>query len=185
MSINPWPTSHVPDGLAWCCTMLWEPVWFNLPFTWCKSSILLLPPLRASSMLYGWSYAGGLQLFHQLFAAHSPSYLTQRFRTLIRQPKVLLCCLVFVRLDPLEPFDIVLLHQQWFLDSNSALLAWFTESSPHSGRWHCFSCVVVFRAVSLLSCNPVTLMKLCSALFAAFYLPALFLVFFPRRLQTV
>ena len=28
---------------------------------------------------------------------------------------------VFVQLDPLKPFDIVLLPQQWFLDSNSTI----------------------------------------------------------------
>ena len=22
-STNPWPTSHVSDGIAWCCSMLW------------------------------------------------------------------------------------------------------------------------------------------------------------------
>ena len=42
---------------------------------------------RASSMFYGWCDKEGLVLFHQLFAAHRPSYLSQRFRTLIRQSK--------------------------------------------------------------------------------------------------
>ena len=42
---------------------------------------------RASSMLYCWCNRGFLQLFHQLFAAHRHSNLTQRFRTLIRQSK--------------------------------------------------------------------------------------------------
>ena len=42
MGKNPWLTSSVPDGIAWYCRMLWKPVWFNLPFTWCKSSTLQL-----------------------------------------------------------------------------------------------------------------------------------------------
>ena len=39
---------------------------------------------------------------------------------------------VFVHLHQLEPFDIVLLPQQWFLNINSAILARFTESSLYS-----------------------------------------------------
>ena len=49
----------------------------------------------------------GLQLFHQFFAAYRPSYLNQRFWSLIRQSKYfirLLYCPVFVHLGSLEIF---------------------------------------------------------------------------------
>ena len=50
-----------------------------------------LPPRRhnrAPSMLYSWCDEWGrMQLFHQPLAAHRPSYLTQRFQTLIHQSK--------------------------------------------------------------------------------------------------
>ena len=31
MSTNHWPTSPVLNDIAWCCSMLWKPVWLNLP----------------------------------------------------------------------------------------------------------------------------------------------------------
>ena len=47
---------------------------------------------------------------------------TTRFQNLISQDFIpQLYCLVFVLLYPLEPFDIVLLSQRRFLDSNSAI----------------------------------------------------------------
>ena len=48
-------------------------------------------------------------------------------------------CPVFVGLGPLEPFDIVLQPQQWFLDSNSAIYDSNTELSLQSGCWYIFS----------------------------------------------
>ena len=41
MSTNPWSTSCVSDVIVWC-SMFWLPVWFNFPFTWCKSLTLQL-----------------------------------------------------------------------------------------------------------------------------------------------
>ena len=76
-----------------------------------------------------------LHLFHQLFAAYRPSYLTQRFRTLIRLSKGLLYCSVFARL---KLFDTVLLPQLWFLDGNCGIYTSLTKSFPHSGCWHIF-----------------------------------------------
>ena len=60
----------------------------------------------------------GVSVFHQLFATHRPSYLTERFRTLIRQSKGLYSSAVFFSL---------------------------CASWPSGGFWHCFtSSIVVF-----------------------------------------
>ena len=54
MSTNSWPTSWILDRKIWCCSTLWWPVWFNLPFTWCKSPSFYLAKEhnKASSLLY-------------------------------------------------------------------------------------------------------------------------------------
>ena len=86
-SRNPWrPTNCVPDWIAGCCSMLWWSVWFNLSFTWCKYPTLQRakashPTELLQSLRLVWYR--GLRLFPQLFAAHRPSYLTQRNQTLI------------------------------------------------------------------------------------------------------
>ena len=81
----------------------------------------------------------------------------------------LLNCPVFVRLDSQEPFDIALLPQHGFLESNSSIEARFIGYSTNSGCLHIFSrrwfsCATMFGAVSLLSRK---LMKLSSALVAS------------------
>ena len=62
----------------------------------------------------------------------------------------------------LEHFDIFLRPQQWFLDSNTSMLASLIEYSCLSWywqfSWHWFSSVIMYEAVSLLSRNLVTLM---------------------------
>ena len=72
--------------------MLWLPVWFNLFFTVCKSLILQLAKaphtITEPPPCFTWlAWYRRLRLFHQLFAAQRPSYLTQRFRTLIHHSK--------------------------------------------------------------------------------------------------
>ena len=105
-----------------------------------------------------------LQLFHQLFAAHRPFYLTERFWTLICQSK--------------GPYSSVLLSSLcvpwptgafWHCFASSAAVSWhqFLASFtvfPHSGcwhifSWHWFSYAVMFGVISILSRKLVTLMK--------------------------
>lgn len=69
MSTNPWPICRVLDEIAWSCSMLLQPVWFNLSFTWCKSPTLQSATPhhnRALSMLCGWCV--------QVVAAFSPTH---------------------------------------------------------------------------------------------------------------
>ena len=79
---------------------------------------------RTSTVLYGWWDKGGCSSFTNSSLHIDPPIWTQRFRTLIFMLNdfiPLLSCLVFVQLSQLEHFDIVLLTQQWFLDSNYSL----------------------------------------------------------------
>ena len=68
--------------------MLWWLVWHNLSFTWCKSSTLqsAKTPLTIteSPLCFTVIWYSVLLLFHQIFAARRPYYLSQRFWTLIR-----------------------------------------------------------------------------------------------------
>ena len=119
---------------------------------------------RHSAMLYKWcdTVRGGCNPF-----TNSSLYIWPKdFELWFVSPKdfiPLLYCPVFVHLGLLEPFDIVLLPKQWFLDGSSAMWANCTEFSP-SGcwqiffffSWHCFSCAVMFGEVSLLSHELVT-----------------------------
>ena len=117
-------------------------------FTWCKSPTLKVAKAsRTMTKLPPCFMVGVIQGV----AALSPTlHCTQ---TLLFDPKILnfelwffspkdfiplFYCLVFVHLGPLEPFDIVLLPQQWFL-SNSTPWASFTESSLYSRCWCIFS----------------------------------------------
>ena len=138
-----------------------KPVRFNLSFTWYKSPNLQMAKApthhnRPSSMLHGWCDTEGFSSFTNSSLHVDPPYLTHRFWTRFVSPKdsiPLLYWSVFKRLGPLEHFDMVLLPQQWFLDSNSTILASVTESSPHSGCWHIFSrhwfsCAVMFEQLT-------------------------------------
>ena len=62
-----------------------------------------------SSILYCWYDTEGLLLFHQLFAAHRPSYLTERFRTWIRQSKGLFHGSIVYSLCALTDWDLLTL----------------------------------------------------------------------------
>ena len=91
LSTNFWATSCIPDGIMLGCSLLWLPVWYDLPSPGVNSQLCnwQKPPHhnRASSMLYGLVWYRGLQLFHQIFTAHKASYLTQIFWTLIHLSK--------------------------------------------------------------------------------------------------
>ena len=137
---------------------------------------------RSSFMLYDWYDLRGCSSLSNTSLPMDPDYLTEIIRTLIHPSKGVPSCPIFASLGPLEPFDIVLLPQQWFLDSNSAKHVRFIRSSTHSGCWHIFSrhwfsCAVMFGAVNLLSHRQVTLMKLFDAL-VAFSQSTLLLVLF-------
>ena len=58
-------------------------------FAWCKSLTLQLAKVLHTEppLCFTVGVIQGLQPFLQLFAAHRPSYLTKRFRTLIQQSK--------------------------------------------------------------------------------------------------
>ena len=144
LSTNLWPTSSIPDEIVWCWSMLWKPVQFNLLFTWWKYPTLQLAPHhnRPSPMLYGWCDTGGCSSFTNSLPHIDPPIWPKDFELWFVSPKdfiLILYCPVFACLGPLGPFDIVLLPQQWFLDSNSSIQANFTEFAPHNGCWHIFS----------------------------------------------
>ena len=97
---------------------------------------------RASSMLYDWWDTGGCSSITNSSLHIEGPIWSQRFRTFFVSPKSFipgLCCRVLVHIGLLEPFDIVLLPQQWFLDRNSTTWASFTESSPNRRFWRIFS----------------------------------------------
>ena len=129
---------------------------------------------RAFFMLYGWCDTESYSSFINSLPYIDPLIWVKDFNLWFVSLKEFILLFyhpVFVHVGRLKPFDIVLLPQQWSLDSNSAINASFIESSPHSGcwqffSWYWFSLVVMFGAVNLLSHKLV--MKLSSALVAAF-----------------
>ena len=133
-----------------------------MPFTRCKSSTLLLtkasPHNRAFSILYGCFDTGSCSSFIDFSLHINPPIWPKYFKVICQSKGLypLLYCPATVHLDPLEPFDIVLLPWLWFLDSTSAMCASFIVSSLHNGYWHIFSqhwfsCEVMCGAVNLLS----------------------------------
>ena len=130
------------------------------------------PYNSAFSMICSWCDTGDYSPFTNSSPYIGPPIWPKDFKLWLVSPKdliPLLNCPALVCFGSLELFDIVLLYQQWFLDSKSAIWASFPESSPHSRYWHifsrhCFSCAVMFGAISLLSRRLVILMKLTSAL---------------------
>ena len=145
-------TICVPDRIAWCSSMRWYPIRFNLPFTWCKSLTLQLA--KAHNIItdtLGLVWYWGLQRFHQLFSSQRPSYLTEIFQTLIRPSKRLhstaqlssICALSITgAISHCFASAIV-----FFLTVISAIYASFTESS-HSVCRHFFTTLVqLFRNV--------------------------------------
>ena len=128
MSIIPWTTSRVPDKIAWCCSdrrsySIYPSPGVNTDFAIGKS-----PPLshhnRYSSRLYDWCDTGGCSFFTKSSQNIDLPIWSKDFKLWFVSPDdfiLLLYCPVFVCLGPLEPFNIILLPQQWFLDSNSAI----------------------------------------------------------------
>ena len=79
---------------------------------------------QASSMLYGWCDTGACSSFTNSSPNIDPPIWAKSFEFWFISPEEfipLLYCPVFVHLGPLDPFDIVSLAQQWFLDSNSTI----------------------------------------------------------------
>ena len=62
---------------------------------------------------------GGLQLFHQFFAAYRPSYLSQSFRTLIRQSKGLYSTALLPSLCAHWPIVVF-----WHCFASSIVISW-------------------------------------------------------------
>ena len=73
----------------------------------------------------------GLQLFHQLFTAHRPSYLCQRFRTLIHQSEGLFYCSLVQSLCALAHWSVLPLF--CFIKSGflTAILSYGSASQSH------------------------------------------------------
>ena len=79
---------------------------------------------RASSMLYGWCNTEGFSYFTNSLRHIDLTIQAKDFELWFVRPNVFipqLYCPVLVCLGLLEPFDIVLLLQLCFLDSNTAL----------------------------------------------------------------
>ena len=96
---------------------------------------------RASSMFCGWFDTGSCGSFTNSLPHIDSPIWAKDFELWFVSPKDFILqdyCPVFVCLGSLEPFDIVLLLHQWFLDRNSAIYANFSESSPNRGCWHIF-----------------------------------------------
>ena len=122
MSTNPWATRHISDRIAWRCSKLWYPIWFNFPFIGYKSLILQLAkaPItkRATPPRFPLGVIQGVAALSRIPHHMQCSYLTVRFRTLIRAFKrhystVLLCSLYAIWST--VAFWLVLLSQQRFL----------------------------------------------------------------------
>ena len=76
-------------------------------------------------MVYSWYDIGGYISFTNSLPHIDPPIWSKDFEPWFISPKdfiPLLYCPVFERLGPLEPFDIVLLPQQWFFESNSTMV---------------------------------------------------------------
>ena len=118
MSTNPWATSRVPDGIAWyCSTVIGGLIQFALNLVQ-----IFQHHNKTCSILYGWCDTEGYSSFTNCSLHIDPPIWAKDFELLFVSPKdfiPLFCCPIFARLGPPEPFDIVLLPQQWFLDSNS------------------------------------------------------------------
>ena len=127
----------------------------------------------------------GLKLFHQSFAAHSPSYLTQVFQTLIRQYKGLYSTVVLSSLC--APW---LTGAFWHCFASSTVFSWqqFCRMGPASQSFliivdvdtffHNIGSVVLWCVEQSAFCHESWwLIKLSSTLVVAFGLPTLFLVF--------
>ena len=90
-------------------------------------------PSRTPSIFYTWYDTGGFSSFTNFSPNIDLHIWDKDFEIWFVNPKELiplLYCPVFVRFGPLEPFDIVLLPQQLFLDSNSAIYTTFRVFSP-------------------------------------------------------
>ena len=133
-------------------------------YTWCKYPTLQLPKALYTKteppLCFTVGVIQGLQLFHQLFKAHRPSYLSVQ-RTLHH-------CSIIQTLCALASWTLLTLFS--FLNSGflTEILPYSpaSQSSLHCGCWyifsrHWFSYTVMFRAVSIQSCW--WLMELSSA----------------------
>ena len=101
-----------------------------------------------------------LELFQQLFAAHKPSYLSQRFRTLIFQCNWLcstaLLCSLCVPLAHSSFLTLFCFLNKGFLTTTLPHRPASQSLFPPGGFWHIFSrhwfnCVVMFGVVNFLS----------------------------------
>ena len=93
-------------------------------------------------MLYSWYDTRGYNSLTNSSPHVDPVIWPKEFELWFISPKnftPLLYCPVFMLFCPMEPFDIIFLPQQWFLDCNSDIYTSFIESSPYSGCWHIFS----------------------------------------------
>ena len=121
-----WPTSHVPNEMAWCCDSRSDSI-CSFPganprlCNWQKSTQHLN---RGSSMVCGWCDTRSCSSFTNSSPHLNSPIWPKDFELWFVSPMdviPLLYCSVFVHLCPLEPFQIVLLPQKWFLGSGSAI----------------------------------------------------------------
>ena len=128
MSTNPWPTSLVPDGIAWCCCMLWcagliqfalslEQI-FDFQLTKALHTIAEYPPC----------FTVGVIQRSCSFVTNSSLHIDRTiwpkdFELWFVSIKDIIPQLYYPASVPWpkEPFNIVLLLQQCFLDCNSAI----------------------------------------------------------------
>ena len=66
MITNLWPPNHVSDAIAWCCSTIGSPVWFNLPSIKGKSPTLHLAKANYTPPCVTFGVIQGLYLFQQL-----------------------------------------------------------------------------------------------------------------------
>ena len=105
---------------------------FNLPFIWCKSPTLQLAK-ASHTIIESPPCRGDCNSFTNSLTHIDLHIWPKRFKLWFISPKDFIPLLyypVFLHHGPQEPFDIVLLPQQWFLDCNQffkrslAILRW-------------------------------------------------------------
>ena len=122
MSINPWPTSRVLDGIAWSqYAVIAGLIQFTLQLVQISNSLLIKSSPHtyihhngASSMLYDWCDTRGCSSFINSLPHIDPPIWPKYFELCFVSPKdfiLVLHCPVTIRLGPQEPFDIVLLPE--------------------------------------------------------------------------
>ena len=147
MSTNLWATNCVLDGIvAVCCDNWYDPIHSspgeipNFAIGTLPSTITEPPPFFMVGVIKG------LQLFHQVFVTHWPTYLTQTFQILIYQSKGLYSTALLSSLCAPWPTEVFWhCFASFYSGFLAAILSYrpASESFPYSGCWFIFFMTLV------------------------------------------